>query len=291
MNRVFKQLAIFIALLSASIILTYPYGEIIKDKINKNATSDSYKIHIDSVQANLLGRGSISSALLTAYSEGLQIPFLVNTGSFNLSWLSLLSLSPTVEANGFAYNGTVSTLFKKNLFSDIVGYKIELRNLDLAKHPLFSSLGFRGQLSLTGQLELTKDNKLFGDSSFLNLNIDNGYYSGGHTIFGIIKLPNVDEIKLELKLAGKPAQIEIQNSSLSCSLGRATLDARIAYYALPLKINYQANSKISLEPEGARLFGGYLGLLAGDVNIKSNRWTVEFSGDERTVANVKARPS
>lgn len=177
--------------------------------------------------------------------------------ALRVSPLSALQLAPSGSLTAGLYGGTAQALFSGNVQDNRGTASIELRNVQLSRHPQFRALGFtggkldgtlprlelaRGEISRTeGTLSLTALERSGGLTDLLPLPI---------------KLPPISngEIRLAFRQEGQKVLID----SLESTSNLGTISARGAVIAGTMQLRLS----VALSHEGVSFAGPYLQLIS-----------------------------
>jgi hypothetical protein len=141
-----------------------------------------------------------------------------------------------------------------------------LKHIQLESHPLLRGLGITGRLSLDLSAE-TEDTalraqELLQGTARIKLALDAGSYKGGHTIRGLLKLPQADDIRAEIEVKKSSRLLSIDKAQVFSTLGSASLAGVCKLGETIRQSAMDLNLEVHLTQAGITSLGGYLALLA-----------------------------
>ena len=203
--------------------------------------------------------------------------FGFESGTLDLRLLPLLALRAHTDLALRAYDGVIKTDAQSSLIGDTVSGACDIMNLSLARHPFLSGYSIRGDLSVKAQGKVdaheSRNEALRSAKASGVISIENGSYSGGHTIHGLIKLPEVRNVSATAEVTLENLHIELPKLSLDSSLGSLSGKGYITFneQGVPQRMNIRA--AITLSEIGAQEIGPYFASLSrGDIENPGKHW-------------------
>lgn len=290
MTKNTKKFLLFLALLAIFTIARFPYqhfGKSIYHKIQSQLAKESILLSAKEAKLSFPALLKFSQAQLSFPQLGLRFPetksskLNIEEAHFQLKVLPLFLLRQELSARFQSLGGLASFLLSKRFTNEHhkLDFFIQGIALDLLPSPLEGGISgtFNLEGTLTGDAALGGGLQSFldGEKAQLKLNVTDANYYGGDKISGIIKLPPIENIKVDAEAHLKEGGISIDYFSAFTSLGAAKGSGMLRLLESGRIGQAEMKIEIDLTDEGARSFSGYLALAANispETNYKN--WTL-----------------
>lgn len=220
-------------------------------------------------------------------------PFFAQKGQLDISLLRLLLIKGVGFFNIDAYSGSINGQYWRSLLGNADYLDIQIKDLSLGQHPLLDALQVEGSWGLSSSLELFPDNQnlLKIGSGQLKTEIKEGSFGGGVKLYGLVELPAVSNLNLNLEARKTATSIWLESFSLVSSLGEASGRGKLSVDKSGLPINISLTAKINLSEYGTKKLSPYLALASGSMELSSNRnWEVSISGKNQSDIRAEVKP-
>ncbi len=220
----------------------------------------------------------LSEMSLLIKTASAPIPFFIEESQHHLRLLPSLLLERVIENSAKAYDGDIFVKITTPFFGSRDYLSFTANNLQLNSHPLGETLGIKGLLNIDGQAsQINEGNTPELVTLDINTTIKKGFYRGGHTVGGILTIPEIRNVDALIALRRKGKRVKISNCVIESSLGEATADGfmHLTQDEKVERANFEI--KLALSDEGLITFGGYLSLATGNYKENPSRfWKIIF---------------
>lgn len=283
MKRILLQTAAFLALTLVVTVLTFPYdmyGKRVGELIKENGRSLGLILELETPRIKAPWGADLSNVWIgtSAFGPPLQVLFF-KTALLRLQLAQLfllrLGLAVDIEEN----MGPIQMQAGYSLLSGRISARADGQKLEMDRHPLFRLLSLSGELSLSLDIGIKgADGALVLDDSSAGLALKRGYYPGGDKVYGIVELPQISDIEVEISALGNGKNIRTKKLEAVSSLGAITGSCNASLLADLRPELVRCRAEISLSAEGRDRFAAYLALASGDSEAQNVRtWNANIS--------------
>lgn len=205
-------------------------------------------------------------------------PLQIADGTLSLGVMKLALLKSVIDLDAQAYGGFLSGEIERPFSGNGASLDFTGSKIQLSAHPLGTGFGVSGELSFSssGAWNDTSVSPFPNDGKF-QIDLKQGSYVGGHKLFGLVALPAVSDLSVSVPGQIKSGRISIPRATLVSSLGTGELRASGSVPAVGLTPTFSGEYSLSLNEAGAKIFAGYLQLLAQGKGTPTTRnWSGRF---------------
>jgi hypothetical protein len=292
MKRTLRQAGIFLLLLLLVTLWRLPYDDYAHryvQKLREEARKQGIGLTVESTHVGFPPTLTLEDIGVLLPTRPIPVALRVEKLLFDPEFLQLFLLRGAALSEILAYKGRIDSDLRYSLLGGELSLSTKGKGLQLTEHPLLAGFGLKGNLVFDGSLSIpslkaspagkTSPERLLLDegSSRLVLAIDQGEYTGGISIKGLIQIPKARDIRLDVEMLQKKRNVELKSLEFYSSLGSATgggigtLSNRGQLEELNIVLS------LKLTPEGKAAFGGYLALGAGvPLESASKNWAIQI---------------
>lgn len=198
-------------------------------------------------------------------------------------------LKSSVSVESSCYEGQVRSESSKSILGEDFDSSFDIEGLKLSAHPLINFLKLAGEIDLkfesAGKVKGEELSSI--DRASLDLKAREGSYSGDFKIAGLVNIPLIYDVDLDLDMLLEEESFSSEELRLSSSLGNAKGFLNGSFEKpLPeadLK-SIEGRFEIELNDDGVKELSPYLALASGRTSdSKARKWLV-------TIAKAKDKP-
>jgi type II secretion system protein N len=311
MKRVGIQFCTFLVLLFLLTIVRFPYHDFgvgLFDDLRAELRTHGILLDAEEIDFDFPINVRLSKLSLLLPGGKIPIPLFFDHAELDPKLLALLLLRGELEGSMKAYAGEVSSEVRYALWGKSAEFTLDAKSLQLSQHPLLAANGIAGRVSVQaagllvpGVAESSrlnqKDNPIEQnvyrlDSGTTSVQLDEGGYQGGYKIQGLIPIPQLKDVRGQLRFSHKNGTADITTLELFSSLGELNAHGSIQTTPEMSVSRMDIKASLALTADGAQAVGAYLALAAGlPVDNPARNWELTISqGSPGALPTLDARP-
>lgn len=279
MSRPLQQLLIFFGLVVALGVLRAPYfvaPTLIDRSLQSVARQQRVELQTSSASFAFPAQYSVASATLRFPNETLPTPVVLSNVSANLSPGPLFRGQLDSTFNFSLYNGVGTGVVRRSFFNETLSIASTLREVNLASLPSPFPIRIDGIATITWNG--TVDPKTQSANGEFSAEISNGHYPGGYKVMGLVEVPEISDLTLQLKGSINGNSLTIPELGLQSSLGTAAASATLSLSTARKIESMAAQVRLKLSAVGAQKFSALLQLAAnGKGRPDTSGWLVDVT--------------
>ena len=306
MKRYFGQFTVFLLLVLLVYVVRFPYSEYaerqLRTSVQDISRSQGISVDFDDLELGLPLSSTLKNLTASIPSELGSIPIVVDQLQIRPKLLPLALLRGEFLGELLLYRGEAKVELSAPFFDNKQELSANAKKISLGTHSNLAKLGISGFLdfkvdaktktadSSPPSIPIAKNLELI--SSTINIKLDDARYGGGYKVAGLVEIPVVSDISLDVGLEQLGKRIAIKDFAFYSSLGSLKGVGKLSISQEMLLKRLTLEGTIALTKNGADKFGGFLALQAGQgLNTKVRNWKfVAFKGSEDRIPQFKLEP-
>jgi len=296
MKQYLKKTGLFFITVIIAYIFFFDYSEAIKRRIpflQKAALQENITFTLDDLELTSPTHLDITGLDASMLYDGSNLEFFIDQGGIGTRLAPLFFFDTTLDANLEAYDGSIVLNWVNNLLSREATLNINASKISLLKHPAIFEAGLSGKLLADATFHLTGSQFSGFDISEGDIHIEilNGHYNGGHSIFRSIESPEIKDISVSLYAKMFQKRMGINALDIFSSLGRASGSGFVHLNSRNQVERGRVELDARLTPDGAQIVGGYFALGAGEsVENPGRNWKILATKSKNKAWDFQVRP-